>query len=191
MGIALFASFMTAVTFKGIYEGERQALEAEEMSEKGAIPYASVFMECAEEVGWDWRLLAALAWTESHYNPQARSAHGARGVMQLIPKTGKRFGLNDSTILIAEHNIRAGARYIHYLDEHYAVVRDSAERWKFVVAAYNCGPASITAARDSARALGRNPNKWASVEPLIPQAETRGHVRKVEAVYRRIRKSEN
>lgn len=183
--VCLFAS----VTGTGVYEGEQQALQAEKF-ETSNIPYASTFKQYADSIGWPWERLAALAWTESHWNAQAKSAVGARGVMQLMPKTGEHFGLNDSTCWVAEDNIRAGVRYVQSLQRKFAFVSDSTEQWKFVVASYNSGPGYVFAARREARESGLNPDVWENVKQYIPYKETLSHVEKVEKARKRIVKEE-
>lgn len=202
--------FASAIIGTGVYVGVEAQREAEEAQKLSHVPYQWVFEEQAgSTISWPWELLAALAWTESHYNPEARSAVGARGVMQLMPRTGYRFGLNDSTFLEPVDNIRAGAQYVAHLDRSFRFVTDSAQRWRFVVASYNAGPAHIMDARRLAKRAGDNPNVWAEVEPWLEKLryeefytdtlvqygsfrsdETQKHVRTVENAYLRIRREE-
>lgn len=196
---------LSAVIGTGVEVGLEAERQAEEDRAMSSVPFREYFIYASEQINWPWELLAALAWTESHYNPEARSHVGARGVMQLMPVTGRRFGLNDSTFLCARDNIIAGSHYIAYLQNQFRFVTDSAEQWRFVVASYNAGPAHIHDARRLARAHGDNPNRWASVEPWLERlndpeyytdsvvlygsfnsVETRKHVRVVEQTYKRI-----
>ena len=124
------------------------------------IPFAALFQRYAPITGWDWHWLAAIAWEESHFNPAAISPVGALGLMQLMPATAERFGLNDSTVLCAEDNIRAGAQYICRLQQTYAFITDSVQNRLFVLASYNAGPAHIMDARRLAKRYGRSPYVW-------------------------------
>ncbi len=124
------------------------------------VPYESYFRQYADSIGWDWTLLAALSWEESHFNPQARSYVGAQGLMQLMPKTAARYGLNDSTVLIPAENIRAGAEYIRSLQRIYSFIGNPQEQIHFVLASYNAGPAHIMDARRLAKRYGRSPYVW-------------------------------
>lgn len=133
------------------------------------VPYAEHFMTYAPEVGWDWELLAAVAYHESRYNPNVISPSGARGLMQLMPVTGKKFGLNDSTFFVPQDNIAAGVKYIARLQYHFRFVNDSVEQTKFVLASYNAGPAHILDARRLAKKYGENPNHWTTVEHYLNQ----------------------
>lgn len=124
------------------------------------IPFQSIFERCAPEIGWDWELLAALCYEESHFNPKAGNSSGARGLMQLMPKTAHKFGLNDSTILVPDSAIKAGVKYISFLQKRYSFINNPTEQHKFVIASYNAGPAHILDARRLAEKNGYNPYVW-------------------------------
>ena len=131
--------------------------EDQELSD---IPYAEYFQRYAPITGWDWHWLAAIGWEESHFNCKAHSSSGAVGVMQIMPKTAVRFGLNDSTIYEPEDNIRAGAMYIRRLQNIYSFIQDSVQNQLFVLASYNAGPAHIMDARRLAKRYGRSAYLW-------------------------------
>lgn len=176
----------------------------------GQIPYAYYFQLYAPNINWPWQMLAALCYEESHYNPHARSASGALGLMQLMPKTAKRFGLNDSTIYSPQDNIRAGVEYIAFLQKKYSFITDSAENINFVLASYNAGPAHIMDARRLAKKHGRSAYVWfGNTEYWLAQlqyeqyandsvvrfgqfnpAQTINYVHKVHRTYRKILLSE-
>ncbi len=124
------------------------------------VPYETYFRQYADSIDWDWMMLAALCWEESHFNPEAQSYVGARGLMQLMPQTAQQFGLNDSTVLIPAENIRAGAEYIRYLQHIYSFIGNPQEQVHFVLASYNAGPAHIMDARRLAKRYGRSPYVW-------------------------------
>lgn len=122
-------------------------------------PYDELIRKYSEEINWDWRLLASMIYQESRFIPDAQSWAGARGLMQLMPNTARRFGVNDITN--PEENIRAGVRYIKWLDE---VLRDRIpereERIKFILASYNVGLGHILDARALARKYDEDPDRW-------------------------------
>lgn len=117
------------------------------------------FKQYAGIVGWDWRLIASLAYQESRFNHDAVSWAGAMGIMQLMPTTAETLDV-DSTSSVPEH-ILAGVRYLRWLDnilkEH---VADDNERVKFVLAAYNVGIGHVLDARRLAEKYGKDPNLW-------------------------------
>ena len=89
-------------------------------------------------IGWDWRLLAALIWSESMFKIDVKSPRGALGLMQMIPRTAKRFGVDD--ILDPEENIVAGAKYLSLLQKMFSAYTDDPEMLvRLTIASYNCG----------------------------------------------------
>lgn len=122
--------------------------------------YDSLFRKYASEIGWDWRLLASLAYTESNFNPDAVSWSGARGIMQLMPATARAMGVRPGHESDPEESIRAAVKYIERLDRAFARVTDASERLKFVLAAYNAGTGHITDAMALAAKYGRNRFRW-------------------------------
>lgn len=134
----------------------------------GAISvYDDLFHKYAPHIGWDWRLLASLCYHESRFNPNTTSPMGAKGLMQLVPVTAKRFGLTYDNAYEPEASVSAGTQYIKYLQMVYSSVEDIDERVKFVLASYNAGPAHILDARALARKYGKNPDVWDDVEQYL------------------------
>ncbi len=113
----------------------------------------------ANEIGWDWRLLASLIYQESEFNPDAVSWAGAYGLMQLMPVVMEQFGI-DSTAS-PEEQIRIGGKFIQYLNRQIpASVTDSAERIKFILASYNAGVGHVLDARRLAKKYKKDPDVW-------------------------------
>lgn len=130
---------------------------------KGAIsPFDELFKKYAPLINWDWRLLAALVFHESRFDASEVSHAGARGLMQLMPRTASDFGLNGSTILDPESNVEAGVQYIKSLNLSFHKIENFDERVKFILAGYNCGPAHIFDAMALARKYGKNPYTWSN-----------------------------
>lgn len=128
---------------------------------KGAIsPYDDVFRQEAEKMGWDWRLLAAMAWNESHFNTYAVSSQGAMGVMQMMPRTAAKFGIEGDDVFVPEKNIAAGVQFIKRLDVIFSSVENREERIKFILAGYNAGPGHIFDAMNLAEKYGADPQRW-------------------------------
>ena len=128
---------------------------------KGAIsPYDQYFKKYAKLIDWDWHLLASVAYHESHFDSQEVSWAGAAGIMQLMPRTAENFGLDKDTKFDAERNIEAGVQYIKSLNLVFRKVENSEERVKFILAAYNSGPAHILDAMALAAKYGKNPQVW-------------------------------
>jgi membrane-bound lytic murein transglycosylase F len=128
---------------------------------RGAIsPYDHYFKKYATEIQWDWRMLASIAFHESRFDSAQISPRGASGLMQLMPRTAANFGLNRQNIFNPGKNIEAGVQYIKSLNLLFRKIENKEERVKFILAAYNSGPAHILDAMALAEKYGRNPHIW-------------------------------
>lgn len=125
-------------------------------------PYDEAIKKHAPKINWDWELLASMIYQESHFNNSAKGWGGSFGLMQFMPVTGSKFGVNDSSS--AEANIIAGTKYIKHLEKMWvSSVPDSLERIKFVLASYNVGPGHVKDAQRLARKYSDNPEVWKDV----------------------------
>lgn len=129
---------------------------------KGRIsPYDNIFRRYAKSIGWDWRLIAAQGYTESHFDSTQVSWAGARGIMQIMPATARANGLSDDRITHIEPNIATAVKVISSLNRIFTPkISDPEERKKFVIAAYNSGAAHILDAIALAEKLGIDSQKW-------------------------------
>jgi membrane-bound lytic murein transglycosylase F len=110
-------------------------------------------------INWDWRLLASLICQESRFDPDVESRVGAYGLMQIMPLTGKNYGI-DITASPSD-NIKAGAMYINLLQSIFeSKIANPQERIKFVLASYNAGPGHVLDAMKLAGKNGMDPEKW-------------------------------
>ena len=110
-------------------------------------------------LGWDWRLLTSVMYQESNFDPKVQSWAGAIGLMQLMPETAEHFGV--SNVYDPNQNIKAGVKFLKYLDGQWAkTVTDSNERLKFVLASYNVGLSHVLDARNLTKKYKMNPTKW-------------------------------
>lgn len=132
-------------------------------------PYDDLFKKYAAEIGWDWRLLAAQAYTESKFKPRAQSWAGARGLMQIMPATARDLGVTAKQLYDPETNIRTAVRYIGKLDQWLeSRIPDPEERKKFVFAAYNAGVGHVYDAIALAGKYKLSSTKWnGNVEKAI------------------------
>lgn len=128
---------------------------------KPVSPYDNIFKNNASISGYDWRLLAAIAFCESRYNPSVESRFGALGLMQVMPETAKAVGIEPSLLSSPDFNVRAAARILQKLDKTLeSKVENPEERMKFVVAAYNSGLGHIYDSMALAEKTGLDPRKW-------------------------------
>lgn len=130
--------------------------------------YDDFFREAADSIELDWLLIAAIAYTESRFDSTAVSTVGARGVMQMMPRTLQGLEVPDSLHADNRHNIMASARYLKSLFYMFRRVKNYDERINFVLASYNAGYGHIMDAMRLARKHGHDRHKWnASVDSFL------------------------
>ena len=126
---------------------------------KGRIsPYDELVQKYAEHFGFDWRLITAQMFQESGFNPKAKSFSGARGLMQLMPRTAHSLGFKD--VDAPTDNIQAGIKYMDWLRDRFKKELPIAERLWFSLAAYNAGIGHVRDARRLASRIGLDPDRW-------------------------------
>jgi membrane-bound lytic murein transglycosylase F len=128
--------------------------------------YRALFEKAGEEYGFPWKLLAAVAYQESHWEPHAKSRTGVRGMMMLTQNTAEAMGVTDR--LDPEQSIQAGARYLRKMINRIpAYVPEPSRTW-MGVASYNVGYSHLRDARSLAVLLEKDPNRWADVKEVLP-----------------------
>lgn len=131
-------------------------------------PYDDLIKENAKKIGWDWKMFAALIWSESRFRIQANSQRGALGLMQMMPRTADRYEIED--LLNPKENIEAGAAYISRLQGKFRdTAADGEELVKFTLAAYNAGEGRIYDCINLARSQGVDPGTWENLCMVMPQ----------------------
>lgn len=151
--------------------------------------FDELIQQNARELGWDWRLLAALVYKESGFDTSAVSYAGAEGLLQLMPVTLERFGVTDPND--PTESLRGGVRYLQYLDKFWMErVPETAERVKFILASYNVGQGHVEDAWRLAMKYGKNTQSWKEVsyflnlksdpdyyrDPIVKSGYAKGHV---------------
>ncbi|OZN25143.1 lytic transglycosylase F [Actinobacillus seminis] len=114
----------------------------------------------------DWRLLAAIAYQESHWNPEATSPTGVRGMMMLTKATADRMKITNR--LDPEQSIKAGSKYLHLLLSQLPDSIMQEDRIWFALAAYNMGLGHLLDARRLTKNLGGNQDNWLDVKKNLP-----------------------
>lgn len=122
--------------------------------------FDGLFKKYAPKIGWDWKLLASLAYQESRFQPTACSWVGARGLMQLMPKTATALGLDSSKIEEPEMSVHAAVLYLQSVEKYFMSIEDNVERSKFILASYNAGVGHVKDAIALAEKHGKNPAVW-------------------------------
>ena len=124
------------------------------------------FHDAQGETGLDWRLLAAIAYQESHWDSHATSPTGVRGMMMLTADTADRLGVKNR--LDARESILGGARYVAMLKDALPEEVGEPDRTWLALAAYNVGLGHLLDARNLARKLGKNPDEWRDMKAVLP-----------------------
>ena len=143
-------------------------------------------------VAFRWQLFKAQAVAESHLDPDARSAVGAAGIMQIMPRTYEEIRQKNAAIrgnlLNPRWNIAAGIYYDRTLWDVWKAERPFQDRVRFMFGSYNAGKTNILRAQKVAEGQGLNPNLWRSIESSLPEVtgkrskETLRYVRKIEQI---------
>ncbi|MDE6017578.1 MAG: transglycosylase SLT domain-containing protein [Muribaculaceae bacterium] len=167
-------------------------------------PYDNIFKAAGKKSGLDWRLIAAIAYVESHFDADVTSWAGALGIMQVMPRTATSHGYTPQDMLDAAKCVDVAVKTLSDLNEMFEKrIKDSDERENFILASYNSGPGHILDAIALADKYGLNPCKWndnveaAAImkskpayyrDPVVKNGYFRGtetvnFVHKVQAVY--------
>ncbi len=127
--------------------------------------YQPMFEAAARRSKLDWRLLAAIGYQESKWDPTAVSPTGVRGLMMLTEETAATFDIEDRTD--AAQSIHGGARLFTLFKQKLPDTIGEPDRTWFALAAYNMGLGHVLDARRLTRTRGGDWNSWKDVRPNI------------------------
>ncbi len=123
-----------------------------------------LFQQYGNKYGWDWYVLAAIAYQESKFRAEVVGMGGATGLMGIMPATGRRYGYSRAKLKHAESSIRVACIALRDFGRAFAHISDSEQRMKFTLASYNSGSAHVLAhvldARRLAERDGLDPDRW-------------------------------
>lgn len=128
--------------------------------------FIDLFLAAEGETGMPAELLAALAYQESHWDPQATSPTGVRGIMMLTQNTAESLGVDNR--LNPADAIDGGARYLADRHQRLPDALPEPDRTYLALASYNIGRGHVLDARQLARELGKNPNAWEDMKDVLP-----------------------
>ncbi len=131
--------------------------------------YDAVMRKVASEQGHDWRLMSAIAYSESRFREGLVSRRGAAGIMQIRPVVARHFNIPVEMIDDLETNIRLAGMLLSELDAMLGISADASasDRLCIILAAYNAGVGHVTDARRLARLHGENPDSWSTVSRYL------------------------
>ncbi len=154
-----------------LFNGSREGLNRTGMFQfleqvRERLPsFLSLFQQVAADQDMDWRLLAAMAYQESHWKPDASSYTGVRGIMMLTRRTARQLGLTDR--LDPEQSVEGGARYFMQLRKSLPPRIKEPDRSWMALAAYNMGMGHLEDARILTQKRGGNPDVWKDVDKSL------------------------
>ena len=128
--------------------------------------FRSAMEKTAKEYNLDWRLLAAIAYQESHWDPDARSGTGVRGMMMLTQDTANELGVTNRVAV--GQSLRGGAQYLQNMLKRLPSEIKQPDRTWMALASYNVGLGHVLDARALTKKRGKNPNSWADVKQHLP-----------------------
>ena len=128
--------------------------------------YQSLFEQAAKDFGFDWQLLAAISYQESHWNPDAVSSTGVKGLMMLTQATAKQMKVDNRED--PAQSIYAGAGYLASIRARLPEQIIEPDRIWMALASYNVGLGHVEDARVLTQKNGKNPNLWPDVKQHLP-----------------------
>lgn len=156
-------------------------------------PYDDMVQPHATAYTFDWRLIVSQMYQESRFNPRANSFAGARGLLQVLPRTAREFGYGNPEGLYDPHTgIEVGVRYLDWARDRFPATLPVDERLWFSLASYNAGFGHVFDARRLARQQGLDPDQWFdNVERAMLLLSKRQYARKAKYGYVRGREPVN
>ena len=128
--------------------------------------YQTLFKQAANEFGFDWRLLAAISYQESHWNPDAVSSTGVKGLMMLTLDTAKQMKIENRED--PAQSIHGGAGYLASISKRLPESIIEEDRIWVALASYNIGLGHVEDARVLTEKDGKDPNRWSDIKQYLP-----------------------
>jgi len=145
--------------------------------------YRNYFKAAAKHYKFDWTLLAAMSYQESHWNSRARSPTGVRGIMMLTLNTAKEMGVQSR--FNVEQNIWGGARYLKRMYNRLPDSIPDPDRTYMALAAYNIGYGHLMDAWELAKRLDKNPDSWSELAEVLPLLSRKQYYKSLKYGYAR------
>ena len=145
--------------------------------------YLDMYHAAAMKYNIDWKLLAAMGYQESHWNPKAVSPTGVRGIMMLTLHTAGLMGVKNR--LDPQSSILGGAKYLDQIRKRFPKELKEPDRTWFAMAAYNVGYYHVIDAQKIAVMQGKNPNKWLDLQTTLPLLARKKWYKKTKYGYAR------
>lgn len=155
----------------------------QKQTDKKLAKYDDLFQQAADRHNLDWRLLAAMSYQESHWNPRAKSFTGVRGMMMLTRRTAKELGVRNR--LDPKQSIDGGAAYLVKLRKRLPKEIREPDRTWMALAAYNVGYGHLTDARKLTKTDGGDNTRWMDVKDYLPLLSQKRYYKQTRHGYAR------
>jgi len=145
--------------------------------------FKKIIVEESKKYGFDWRLVAAVVYQESHFNPKAKSFTNVRGLMQVTTITAEEMGIKNR--LNPSQSIKAGIKYLDKMVKKFDYLEDEYEKILFGLASYNIGYGHVSDAIKIAKNMGLDETKWQSLKTSLPLLSKSKYYKKTKHGYAR------
>ncbi len=168
--LARFAKGREYAELKDLYYGTGIVRQMLNRGGQDAVSvFDNVIRKVARNEGLDWRLLLAIAYQESRFDPYLTSPRGACGLMQVMPAVAGQFGVDRKQLMDPETNVLVAAKVLNRIGHILHIPRNSTDpdRMAILLACYNGGIGHVGDARRLASKYGENPNSWDNVAKYL------------------------
>jgi len=145
--------------------------------------YKRLIIEESIKYAFDWKLIAAIVYQESHFNPMARSFTNVSGLMQVTTVTADEMGIENR--LDPLESIKAGIKYLDKMVKKFEYIEDDYERMLFGLASYNIGYGHVMDAMQIAKTMGLDENRWQSLKKVLPLLSKSDYYKRTKHGYAR------
>ncbi len=128
--------------------------------------YKKIIQKESEKYGFDWRMITAVIYQESHFDPEAKSKTNVRGLMQVTIATAKEMGIVNRQK--PKQSIKAGIKYLSKMYDKFDYIEDEHQRIIFALASYNVGYGHVLDAIEIAKKNGYNHTHWQGLKKALP-----------------------
>jgi membrane-bound lytic murein transglycosylase F len=170
--------------FSNIYHSDPFELKKFHQRIETRLPeYKPLIHKEAEKYGLDWKLMAAIVYQESQFDPEAVSLNNVKGLMQVTSIAAEEMGL--SNMLNPAESIKAGIRYFDKMIKKFEHIDDDHEKIPFALASYNIGYGHVSDAARIAEEMGLDAGKWINLKKTLPLLSKPGYYTRLRYGYAR------
>ncbi len=131
--------------------------------------FDTIIKSQSRELGFDWRLISAIAYNESRFKPEVRSHRGAAGLMQIMPQIARHYNMDADEIQQPKNNVEVALKLLIAIEQFLKLPSNTPESDKLAImlACYNGGIGHVSDARKLAAKYGFDNTRWANVSKFL------------------------